>query len=74
MYLINVVVNNKANSECKVSVMRMCLLTSSGAIWNDRPDGVDSVPLSPTSPLSDFFLDGTCGLGVVTTGIDDNVS
>ena len=54
--------------------MSRCLLTSSGAIWNDRPDGVDSVPLSPTSPLSDFFLGGTCGLGVVTTGIDDNVS
>lgn len=54
--------------------VQLYCLTSSGAIWNDRPDGVDSVPLSPTSPLSDFFLGGTCGLGDVTTGIDDNVS
>lgn len=52
----------------------MYLLTSSGAIWNDRPDGAVSVPLSPTSPLSDFFLGGTCGLGAVTVGVDDKVS
>ena len=48
--------------------------TSSGAIWNDRPEGVVSVPLSPTSPLSDFFLVGGCGLADRIAGVDDNVS
>lgn len=48
--------------------------TSSGAVWNDRPEGAVSDPLSPTSVPSDFFLDGGCGLSEVTGGVEDNVS
>lgn len=73
MYFINVVVNNKVNSECKVSVMRMCLLIFFGVIWNDRLDGVDFVLLLFIFLFFDFFFDGICGFGVVIIGIDDNV-
>lgn len=48
--------------------------TSSGAVWNDRPEGAVSDPLSPTSVSSDFFLDGGCGLSEMTGGVEDNVS
>jgi len=48
--------------------------TSSGAVWNDRPEGAVSDPLSPTSVPSDFFLDGGCGLTEVIGGVEDNVS
>ena len=49
-------------------------LTSSNAIWKERPEGVVSVPLSPASPPSVFCLAGGCGLGDNTGDVDDKVS